>query len=181
MDEITIAATATIIVALIGLFGNWYLINDNRKRELSIKQLEIEKQESNLILESLKEFWEYQNKVYQDVLRVASILTFNKEIDSEEFQKAYIRLWELKYGELPTCDSEEIELALEVFSDLAYEKKRLKVEDIKSIKEYEKLMKPCLKDISKSIRNSSILLDYTKIMRLRIKENMNGQKELKRN
>lgn len=176
MDVYIIPATATIIVALIGLFGNWYLINDNRKRELTIKKLEIKKQESNLILESLKDFWEYQNKIYQDVLSTASLLTFNEKIESEEFQNAYMRLWELKYGELPTCDSEEIELALEVFSDLAYQKKRLKVEDSESIKEYKKLMKPCLKDISKSIRNSSILLDYTKIMRLRIKEDANREK-----
>ncbi|MEM6807374.1 MAG: hypothetical protein AAF696_38585 [Bacteroidota bacterium] len=160
-----ISASVTVIVAIIGLFGNWFLANQNRKRELLIKEKEIAQQEIKFVLENLKSFWEYQNSVFQRVLKTVSILTFNEEIKSEEFLNAYKRLWEIKYGELPTCDAEEIEIALDEFASIAYEKKRLDPEDSLEINNYKKKMKPYLTNVSKAIRDSSILLDYSQKMK----------------
>lgn len=168
-----ISVVGTLTVAVIGLLGNWFLANQNKKKELLIKEKEIEQQEVKFVLENLKNFWEYQNNVFQDVLKTASTLTFNENINSEEFQNAYKKLWELKFAILPICGVEEVEKALDEFDDLAYEKKRLDPNASEKINDKKKEMKPYLKNLSVAIRNASMFVEYSNKIKTKIKNSQN--------
>lgn len=158
-----ISAAATIIVALIGLFGNWYLAIQNRKQE-------IEQKEYQFLLENLKGFWEYQNQLYTETLKVVSELVLNDDITSESFLSNYKRFWELYWSELPTCESREIESAMVGIKDLIYEKKHLNSDELDKLKALKAPMKQKLLTLAKSIKNSSILLEYSEKIKGKLKK-----------
>ncbi|WP_299440846.1 hypothetical protein [uncultured Aquimarina sp.] len=149
------SAIVPITIAIIGIIGNWYLVIQNKKKE-------IEQKEYQFLLENLKGFWEYQNKLYAETLKVVSVLVLNKDIKSEEFLSAYKRFWELYWGELPTCESNEIESSLVNIKELIYRKKNLK--------EGEEPMNSALLNLAKSIKKSSLLLEYSEKLREKIKK-----------
>ncbi len=163
-DIVTIiSASATIIVALIGLMGNWYLAIQNRKKE-------IEQKEYQFLLENLKGFWEYQNKLYTETLKVVSELVLNEDIQSDSFLTSYKRFWELYWSELPTCESREIESAMVGIKDLIYEKKHLSAADSEGLKALKGPMKLKLLGLAKAIKSSSILLEYSENIKEKIKK-----------
>src|SRR4051812_39876932 len=125
-EKVLISGFITLIVALIGIFGNMYLANKNRK-------LEIESKEYELLLENLKVFWEYQNNLYSETLKVVSTLVFSADIRSEEFLASYNRFWELYWRDLPTCESGEIASAMVVIGRSLEKKKLLPPDDADSI------------------------------------------------
>jgi len=165
-----ISASVTLLVAIIGIFGNMYLANQNKKRELLIKKKEIEQQETKFLLENLKGFWEDQNQILKQTLSTASILTFNEDIVSNEFQSEYKRLWELIYGELPMYDVPKVEEAMEKIATLAYKKKRLDPKNSKAVNLKKKEMKPILTKLALRIKETSIVLEYSKKLQKRIND-----------
>lgn len=156
-----ISGFITLIVALIGIFGNLFLANKNRQMELLMKDKEIESKEYQFLLENLKGFWEYQNRLYSETLKVVSVLVLNEDIKSEEFLTSYKRFWELYWSDLPTCESNEIAKAMVAIKDLVYEKKHLNPEDADGINEIKQKMKNPLLNLAISVKNSSILLEYS--------------------
>lgn len=165
-----ISASVTLMVALIGIFGNMYLANQNRKRELLIKEKEIEQEEIKFLLENLKGFWEEQSEILKQALFTASVLTFNDDIESDEFQTEYKRLWKLIYGELPMYDVQKVEEAMEKLASHAYEKKRLDPNNIGLIKSKKKEMKPLLTNLALRIKETSIVLEYSKKLKTNVFE-----------
>ena len=157
-----ISASGTLLVAIIGIFGNMYLANQNKKRELLIKEKEIKQQETKFLLENLKGFWEEQNQILKQALSTASILTFNEDIVSNEFQLEYKRLWKLIYGELPMYDVPKVEKAMEKIATLAYKKIRLDPKNSKAVNLKKKEMKPVLTNLALQIKETSIVLEYSK-------------------
>lgn len=156
-----ISGFITLTVALIGIFGNLFLANKNRQSELLMKEKEIESKEYQFLLENLKGFWEYQNRLYAETLKVVSILVLSEDIKSEEFLTAYKRFWELYWSELPTCESDEFADQMILIKDLIYDKKHLNPGDIDGINEIKHRMKDYLLNLSGAVRNSSILLEYS--------------------
>ncbi len=157
------SAIVPITIAIIGVIGNWYLVIQNKKKE-------IEQKEYQFLLENLKGFWEYQNKLYTETLKVVSVLVLNKDIKSEKFLSSYKRFWELYWGELPTCESNEIESALVGIKKLVYQKKNLKEEEGHKLEEMEELMNEALLNLAKAIKKSSLLLEYSEKLREKIKK-----------
>lgn len=170
-----ISGCATVIVAVLGILGNWYLVNQNKKKELLMKSIEIEQKEYQFLLENLKSFWEYQNGLYSETLKVVSKLVLNDSIKSEEFLEAYKRLWELYWSELPTCESEEIAAAMIAIKDMIYDKKHLDENDHIKIKSMKKDMKKMLLDLAVAVKNSSLLLEYSEKIKYKFR---NGQATL---
>lgn len=163
-----ISATVTLMVALIGIFGNMYLANQNRKRELLIKEKEIEQEEVKVLLENLKGFWEEQNRVLKQALYSGSVLTLNEDIKSEEFLKEYKNLWRLIYAELPMYDVPTVEDAIDKLASHAYEKKRIDPNDKEAINTKKQEMKPLLTNLALSIKETSIVLEYSKKLKNKI-------------
>lgn len=162
MDTALITGSITIIVALLGVFGNWYLSNQNKKKEL-------EQKEYQFLLENLKSFWENQNRLYTETLKVVSTLVLNDKTDSDEFQLAYKRFWELYWSELPTCESHEVEGAMVSIKDLIYDKKHMNPAEWAKSPELKHDMKEKLLDLSQAIRNSSLLLEYSENLKIKIR------------
>jgi len=145
------------------------LSNQNRKLELVMKAKEIEQKEYQFLLENLKSFWEYQNGLYGETLKVVSVLVLNENIQSEEFLSAYKRFWELYWSELPTCESGEIAKAMVLIKDKVYDKKHLDPNDTIGIDKIKKEMKNPLLHLATAVRNSSLLLEYSERLKLKIK------------
>ena len=164
-----ITGSVTVVVAIIGILGNWYLAIQNKKKELLMKSKEIEQREYQFLLENLKSFWEYQNGLYSETLKVVSTLVLNDDIKSEEFVKAYKRFWELYWSELPTCESREIESAMTAVKDMIYDKKHLDENDKIKIHAMKKEMKNRLLDLAVAVKNSSLLLEYSEKIKHKIK------------
>jgi len=169
---VIISGIITLIVALVGLFGNWYLANQNKKQELLIKQKEIEQKEYQFLLENLKSFWEYQNKLYAETLKVVSELVLNEDIASPEFLNAYKRFWVLYWSELPTCESKEVEAAMVNIKDLIYDKKHLDKNNKASIDNIKHQMKVPLLQLSLAVKQSSVLLEYSERLKNKIRSKM---------
>jgi len=170
MDTALITGSITIIVALLGVFGNWYLSTQNKKKEL-------EQKEYQFLLENLKSFWENQNRLYTETLKVVSTLVLNDKTDSDEFQLAYKRFWELYYSELPTCESHEVEEAMVDIKALIYDKKHMKPDEWAKSPELKQKMKSRLLKLSRAIRNSSLLLEYSENLKAKIRTGI-AQKEV---
>ena len=164
-----ISSTATLIVAFIGIFGNMYLANQNRKKELLLKEKEIEQEEVKVLLENLKGFWEEQNKVLKLALFSGSVLTLNEDIESDEFLSEYKNLWRLIYAELPMYDVQEVEEALKKLADKVYEKKRINPKDKEAINLKKQEMKPLLTELALSIKETLIVLEYSRKLKNNIK------------
>ncbi|MFT3912129.1 MAG: hypothetical protein QM737_22070 [Ferruginibacter sp.] len=162
-----ISGFITLLVALVGIFGNLFLANRNRKLELLMKDKEIDSKEYQFLLENLKGFWEYQNRLYSETLRVVSTLVLNEDIKSEEFLLSYKRFWELYWSELPTCESNEIARAMVAIKDLVYEKKHLNPEDVDAIDEIKQKMKNPLLNLALAVKKSSILLEYSEKIKMK--------------
>jgi len=158
-----ISGIIAITVAIIGIIGNWYLAIQNKKKE-------IEQKEYQFLLENLKGFWEYQNKLYTETLKVTSALVLNKDIKSDKFLANYKRFWELYWSELPSCGSREIELAMDKIRQLIYQKKNLKKEEKHKLNEMEEPMNSALINLAKAIKKSSLLLEYSEQLREKIKK-----------
>lgn len=163
-----IGAITTLVVALIGIFGNMYLSNVNRRKELEIKKEEIEKEEVKVLLENLKGFWEEQSNILKQTLLTGTELTFNEDIESDKFLEEYDKLWRLIHGELPMYDVPNVEQALEKLADLAYNKKRLDPKDKNTIKENKREMKPLLTNLAKAIKDTSIVIEYARKLKRNI-------------
>jgi|GEM_PF-2647605 len=161
IDVALISGFITLIVALVGIFGNLFLANKNRKLEISMKEKEIESKEYQFLLENLKGFWEHQNSLYSETLKVASTLVLDEDIKSEKFLGAYRRFWELYWSELPTCESDEIKVAMIGIKDMIYRKKNLNPDDKAAIRKIKEEMNDPLYKLSRAIRASSILLEYS--------------------
>ena len=162
MDTVVITGLITVAVTIVGIFGNWYLVIRNKKKE-------IEQQEYQFLLENLKDFWERQNSLYTETLKVVSELVFNNDTGSEDFLNAYNRFWELYWGELPTCESQEIATAMVGLKDLVHEKKHLEKEEILKREDLKKSLENGLLQLSKAVRNSSLLLEYSEKIKAKIK------------
>lgn len=156
-----ISGFITLIVALIGIFGNLFLAYKNRKLELLMKDKEIESKEYQFLLENLKAFWEYQNRLYSETLKVVSTLVLSENIKSEEFLHSYKRFWELYWSDLPTCESNEIANAMVAIKDMVYEKKHLNPEDNEAIDDIKQKMKIPLFNLATAVKKSSVLLEYS--------------------
>ena len=163
-----ISGSITVIVAIIGIIGNWYLANQNKKMELLMKTKEIEQKEYQFLLENLKGFWEYQTGLYSETLKVVSVLVLNEDICSNEFLDAYKRFWELYWSDLPTCESKEIAYAMAAIKDDIYEKKHLDPTDKIAIKEKKHSMKDLLLKLAIAVKNSSLLLAYSEKLKFKI-------------
>ncbi len=164
-----ISGAATLLVALVGIFGNLYLANVNKKRELLIKEKETEQKEYQFLLENLKSFWQYQNGLYSETLKIASVLVLNEDIKSAEFLSAYNRFWELYWSELPTCESKEITSAMAAIKDKVYDKKHLDEKDEVTIKAIKHEMKSLLLDLALAVKKSSLLLEYSEKLRTKFR------------
>ena len=164
-----ITGAITIIVAIIGIMGNWYLANQNKKMELLMKTKEIEQKEYQFLLENLKGFWESQNGLYSETLKTVSILVLNEDIKSPEFLAAYKRFWELYWSDLPTCESYEISVAMDSIKELVYQKKHLNSDDKVNINTMKQNMQPLLLNLARAVKNSSLLLEYSEKLKRKIK------------
>ncbi len=163
-----ISGAITLIVGILGIFGNMYLTSHNRKMELLLKTKEMEHKEYQFLLENLKGFWEYQNKLYAETMKVASVLVLNDDTRSEEFLGAYKRFWELYWSELPVCESREIESAMVGIKDLIYKKKKLDPEDASDSEALKPALKSALLNLAKAVRDSSLLLKYSENIKSKI-------------
>ena len=166
-----ISACVTLLVALLGIFGNWYIANQNRKKELLIKSKEIEQKEYQFLLENLKSFWEQQGRLYSEALKVVTKLTFIDDTRSEEFLTANARFLELYYGELPTCESGEVEDAMADLLKAIDGKKQLDTTDKAGIKDMKDTMQGLLLRLSMAVRTSSLLVEYSEQLRQKIQSN----------
>ena len=146
-----------------------YLANQNRKKELLLKEKEIEQEEVKVLLENLKGFWEEQNKVLKLALFSGSVLTLNEDIESDEFLSEYKNLWRLIYAELPMYDVQEVEEALKKLADKVYEKKRINPKDKEAINLKKQEMKPLLTELALSIKETLIVLEYSRKLKNNIK------------
>lgn len=163
-----ISACVTVLVALLGIFGNWYLANQNKKKELLIKNKEIEQKEYLFLLENLKSFWETQNGLYAEALKTVAKLTFIDDTRSEEFLAADNRFQELYYGELPTCESGEVEGAMVQVMEVLSQKKQLDPADKEGLVATKEGMQILLLGLSQAIRSSSLLLKYSEKLKEKI-------------
>ncbi|MDY8136826.1 hypothetical protein [Aquimarina sp. 2201CG5-10] len=150
-------------VTLFGVLLNWYLSIQNKKKE-------IEQKEYQFLLENLKEFWNTQNRLYSETLKVTSELVLSNEIRSEKYLENYNRFWELYWAELPTCESREVESAMVRIKDLIHEKKHIKDGEEYKLEDLRKPMKSALLNLSKAVRDSSILLEYSESIKNKFKE-----------
>ncbi len=157
-----ISGAITLLVTVIGVLGNWYLSIQNKKKE-------IEQKEYQFLLENLKGFWEYQNTLYTETLKVVSVLVLEDDIQSQEFLTSYKRFWELYWSELPTCESKEISVAMVGIKDLIYDKKKSDPDDKEKLNTLKKSLKNGLLNLANAMRDSSILLAFSE----KIKEKVN--------
>ena len=173
LDIALISGFVTVIVTLIGIFGNMYLANKNKKSELLMKDKELESKEYQFLLENLKGFWEYQNNLYSETLKVVSTLVLHEDIQSKEFLSSYKRFWELYWSDLPTCESNEIAAAMVAIKDMIYEKKHLDPKDMDGIDAMKKQMKTPLLNLAMAVRKSSVLLEYSEKIKRKIQTTSN--------
>ena len=157
-----ITAAVTLIVAIVGIAGNWYLANVNKRKE-------IEQQEYQFLLQNLKSFWEYQNGLYSETLRVVATLVLSDNVRSEEFLKAYKRFWELYWSELPSCESKEIASAMVALKQKIYDKKHIEPGDHIKLQASKEELNSLLLDLASAVRKSSLLLEYSEKIRRKIK------------
>lgn len=151
-------STPVVFVAIIGVLGNWLISQLNKRREIIQK-------EQQFFLENLKSFWEKQNELYSEALKVASFLVLSKEdINSDNFINNYKRFWELYWSELPTCESKEVETAMVIMGELIHRKK----DSDQKLTKGE--LKMGLLNLSTAIRNSSILLEYSETLKRKIRK-----------
>ncbi|MFD2565828.1 hypothetical protein [Pseudotenacibaculum haliotis] len=149
-------STPVIVVAVIGVLGNWLVYQLNKRKEIA-------QREQQFLLENLKGFWEKQSNLYSEALKVSSVLVFTEDIASDEFTSNYKRFWELYWSELPTCESYEVELAMVKIGEKIKQKA-----SGKAVKEMGKE----LYGLSTAIRDSSLLLEYSEVLRARIKKDV---------
>jgi len=166
-----IPGAITVIVAIIGILGNWYLSNQNKKMELVMKTKEIEQKEYQFLLENLKGFWEYQNGLYSETLKTVSVLVLNDDVTSVEFLGAYKRFWELYWSELPTCESKEIATAMALMKNKIHDKKHISAGNKAAISDMKEGLKKDLLNLATAVRNSSLLLEYSERIKAKIKSN----------
>ncbi len=148
--------TPVIIVAVIGVLGNWLVYQLNKRKEIA-------QREQQFLLENLKGFWEKQGNLYSEALKVAATLVFTEDITSDEFIVNNKRFWELYWSELPTCESRDVELAMVRMGEKIKQKAKGNVVDQMDIE---------LLKLSKAIRRSSLLLEYSEVLRARIKKDV---------
>ena len=156
-----ITGSITLLVAVIGIIGNWYLANVNRRNEL-------QQQEYQLVLQNLKGFWEYQSNLYSETLKVVTILVLSEDIRSEDFLKAYKRFWELYWCELPTCESNHVASAMVDLKQKVYDKKHFSSDNKEDLKKSREELNSLLLNLANAVRKSSLLLEYSEKIRAKI-------------
>ncbi|MES2649209.1 MAG: hypothetical protein V4717_20190 [Bacteroidota bacterium] len=156
-----ITGSITLLVAVAGIIGNWYLSNVNRKNEL-------QQQEYQLVLQNLKGFWEYQSNLYSETLKVVSILVLSDDISSDDFLNAYKRFWELYWCELPTCESNYVASAMVDLKQKIYDKKHFSSDNKEDLKLSREELNSLLLNLANAVRKSSLLLEYSEKIRNKI-------------
>ena len=146
----------TLLTVIVGLYQFNSGQQQTKKRELDMRQTEIDKMTNQANREILTKFKDNQNKVYSETLSIIGYLATHKEYTTDKYKENLARFNQLYYVDLSSVATDSVNNQLLIFQNIL---RNLAMNDYRGIDAAMGDLQDAAENVALAIRESS--MDYS--------------------